>query len=123
MPIKYSFIMRNPTDLKDNIARLDPSELADQMTMAMSICSVILNCDDVDEINKPLVEYCTPRFADLLEYAMMLIDAYFKLGGQKEMSKQERTIRKLYKRIKAKQSKIAKHFDTEKIDWKYISTL
>ena len=123
MPIKYSFIMRNPTDLKDNIARLDPSELADQMTMAMSICSVILNCYDVDEINKPLVEYCTPRFADLLEYAMMLIDAYFKLGGQKEMSKQERTIRKLYKRIKAKQSKIAKHFDTEKIDWKYISTL
>lgn len=128
MGVKYNIIVRDSENLEANIKSLSDAELSDQMIICMGICSCILNVGEPDKLNKAIIDYCRTRFGDMMNYTLDLIRAYLERGGTSNTASCNVTaymtkLEKLKARVEAAKSKIAPHFNADKIDWQYIATL
>lgn len=123
MGVKYNIIIRDSENLDANIKSLSDAELSDQMNICMGICSCILNVGKPDKLNVPIIEYCQTRFGDMLNYTLDLIREYLERGGTGNVAPYAAKLEKLKARVEDVKSKIAPHFNTDKIDWQYIAAL
>ena len=123
MGVKYNIIVRDATDLKKNVKSLSGSEIYDQMKTCMSICNCLMNAGEPEPVNKSLIQYCSTRLGDIIDYTLELMSEYIERGGTTDIDKSHAKLQKLQSRINMAKSKIAPFFKGDSIDWNYISTL
>ena len=121
MSKNYKFIIRDTKDLKHNIELLTEDEQLAQFDMCAKLCNAVLSNKRINSADIPLIEYCSTRLGDLLDYTLLLAETV-KEENIKNI-KYLKILKDIQARVDKEGSKIADYFRTDRIDWSYIINL
>lgn len=120
MKTKYNIIIRDSKDIYNNIELLTDDELVDQCRECLALCKTCLSDNPSDEKNSELVDYCTMRLGDLIDYTLALTDAAEARGLKLRKAAAITNLKNLQSRIDIESSKIEPFFNGSRIDWEIL---